>query len=307
MIRQVITSAAFAVDLGLSAINLVVQYMTYLDLKESHPDVSLRGVPGSDSLMVTLATGLVHPWTFLTATWTEHSVSSLVLTLFVLVLGCQYFERIWGTRSLVKYLALVSIGPVIVNFVVFFVGYLLSQTAQGAYTELLNRRINGGTAFHVAFAVAFKQAIPLHTINIFKGTIKVPIKYIAMPVLLLYTVCGILIDSTYLILSWSSLILSWWYLRFIKSIVADNLSLDGATTVLKGDKSDSFAFAKFFYPLPVTNLVALVSNRLYSLFVAAKIVQPFDDDQVAASNQRARNDNDVERRRALALRELGSL
>lgn len=190
-------------------------------------------------------------------------------------------------------------------FYVIYLQFIDSMSTEGR--DLKEHRINGGVPFHIGFAVAFKQAIPLHTVNVFRGTIKVPIKYIPMPVLLLYTVLGLVFDSTYLILSWTSLLLSWWYLRFIKSIVADNLALDGTSTVLKGDKSDSFAFAKFFYPLPLTNAVAVVTSKLYDLLVSIKALRPFDEEQVASSNQRARNDNDAERRRALALRELGTL
>ncbi|PRT56691.1 hypothetical protein B9G98_04311 [Wickerhamiella sorbophila] len=305
--REVITSAALALELSLSTVCLVIRFWTWKRVNEGASSVSFTSVPGTLTLLLTLESGIVHMWTFITTSWTECSLFSTATTVIVLYLGCQYFERIWGTRSLVKYLALLSIAPPLFNFVCYLLYFQFMDPSSAKGVSLLSRRINGGVPFHVGFAVAFKQAIPLHTVNIFRGTLKIPIKYIVMPVLVAYTIIGLAFDSTFLILSWTSLLLSWWYLRFVKSIVADNLALDGTSTVLKGDKSDSFAFAKFFYPLPITNAIANVSSKLYDLFVKIRVLRPFDEEQVASSNERARNDNDAERRRALALRELGSL
>lgn len=103
------------------------------------------------------------------------------------------------------------------------------------------------------------------------------------------------------------LITSWTYLRFYKTVFPDLDSSQPAS--LRGDASETFAFAEFF-PGPVKPVVAAFSDQVFAVLVAMKVCTSFS--QLEAS----RNDNllhrgapggaraEAERRRAIALRAL---
>lgn len=100
---------------------------------------------------------------------------------------------------------------------------------------------------------------------------------------------------------------SWTYLRFYKSVFPDLDSSQPAS--LRGDASETFAFAEFF-PGPVKPAVAAFSDQVFAVLVAMRVCTPF------SQNDMSRNDNllhrgapggaraEAERRRAIALRAL---
>lgn len=134
---------------------------------------------------------------------------------------------------------------------------------------------------------------------------------------LLY-VCLITILSLTPVLSAASFFLaifgflsSWTYLRFYKTVFPD---LDSSQpSSLRGDASETFAFAEFF-PGPVKPVVAAASNRIFDVLVAMRICAPFSQDTVSATTTRGSIQMqrtvpgtaraEAERRRALALRAL---
>jgi hypothetical protein len=104
-------------------------------------------------------------------------------------------------------------------------------------------------------------------------------------------------------------LVSWTYLRFYKTAFPD---LDTSQpSRLRGDASETFAFAEFF-PEPVRPAVAAFSNVIYNILVAAHICTPFSAADVSASRgesftQRSAPGStraEAERRRALALKAL---
>ena len=102
---------------------------------------------------------------------------------------------------------------------------------------------------------------------------------------------------------------SWIYLRFYKTAIPDLET--GQPSPLRGDASDTFAFAEFF-PDPVKPLVAVFSSQVYSVLVSLRICTPFSAADVSASRgdtfiQRGNPGGaraEAERRRALALKAL---
>ena len=103
---------------------------------------------------------------------------------------------------------------------------------------------------------------------------------------------------------------SWTYLRFYKAVFPD---LDTSQTAsLRGDASETFAFAEFF-PAPVKPAVAAVSDQIFELLVAIHVCTPFSHADMSAATrgdralQRGTPGSaraEAERRRAIALKAL---
>lgn len=112
------------------------------------------------------------------------------------------------------------------------------------------------------------------------------------------------------------LLTSWTYLRFYKTVFPD---LDSSQTPysLRGDASETFAFAEFF-PAPAKPLVAALGDQIFNVLVALRLCTPFSQAEVSAaggnsggyhpySHRNAAPGSaraEAERRRALALRAL---
>jgi hypothetical protein len=132
--------------------------------------------------------------------------------------------------------------------------------------------------------------------------------------ILLVTVLALtpLLTCASFILANLGFIVSWTYLRFYKQAFPD---LDTSqSSGLRGDASETFAFAEFF-PDPVREPIANLSNIIYNLLVSLRICTPFSAADVSASSS-SRGDSflhrgapgstraETERRRALALKAL---
>jgi hypothetical protein len=104
---------------------------------------------------------------------------------------------------------------------------------------------------------------------------------------------------------------SWTYLRFYKQAFPDLETTQPSS--LRGDASETFAFAEFFPDL-VKPFIAAFSNQVYNILVSLRICTPFSQADVSASRgetfmQRSAGAPggaraEAERRRALALKAL---
>lgn len=126
-----------------------------------------------------------------------------------------------------------------------------------------------------------------------------------------------------MILSWIGFLTSWTYLRFYR--LSPSLSAaTGDGSSIRGDASDTFAFA-YFFPDVVHAPVALIADRVYDLLVVLRLCSAFTDEDVQEGNEHASargqgtlphllnaprgskaegRREEAERRRALALRAL---
>ena len=172
--------------------------------------------------------------------------------------------------------------------------------------------IAGTVPLQISFLVAFSQLVPAHTVTLFRGLLSLrvprfPLLYIGIVTLLCLTP---ILSSSHFFLALFGLLTSWTYLRFYKPVFPD---LDTSQpSSLRGDASETFAFAEFF-PGPVRPFVAAFSSQVFDVLVAMRICTPFS----AADMSTARGDNsfvqrgapgsaraEAERRRALALKAL---
>lgn len=224
---------------------------------------------------------IVHPWTLLTATFVEQNIFTVLLNAATLFYGGKYLERAWGSREIAKFILVVSL---ISNAVAVLVYLIWNAIERGSLRGLTP--ICGGIAIQASFLVAFKQLVPEHTVTILKGIVKMRVKHFPALFLLLNTIGGIVFGTdTAAVLSWLGLLTSWTYLRFYKR----QPDLTGTSTGglgIKGDASDTFAFATFF-PDAIQPPITFVADRIYTTLVALKICTPFSEEDIATGNQQA--------------------
>lgn len=175
--------------------------------------------------------------------------------------------------------------------------------------------INGTIPLQISFLVAFSQLVPAHTVTLFRGILSLrvprfPLLYVAAITFLALTP---LLSLASFFQAIFGLLTSWTYLRFYKAVFPD---LDTSQSVsLRGDASETFAFAEFF-PGPAKPFVAAAANQIFEVLVAMKVCTPFSAENISAVRGGASGGSfiqrgvpggaraEAERRRALALKTL---
>lgn len=171
--------------------------------------------------------------------------------------------------------------------------------------------IAGGVSIQSAFLVAFSQLIPAHTVTLFRGILslkvpRLPLLFIGVVIVLSMTP---LLSRAAVWQATFGFLVSWTYLRFYKTVFPD---LDTSQpSSLRGDASETFAFAEFF-PGPAKPFVAALSDQIFAVLVALRVCTPFSHaDLSAARGERALQRGtpgtaraEAERRRAIALKAL---
>lgn len=224
---------------------------------------------------------LYYPWTFLTTTFVERSIFSLLINAATVFFGGKYLERAWGSKEFGKVVLVTSIIPNMIAVPIAIIWEFLSGSSARAWTP-----VSGGVALQAAFLVAFKQLVPEHTVAIFRGLIKMRVKHFPALFLLVNTISGLFFSTdTAAISAWLGLLTAWTYLRFYKR----QPDLPGTGTGgqgLRGDASDTFAFASFF-PDKVQPPIAAFCDQIYILLTNMRICTPFSNEDIESGNQQA--------------------
>lgn len=170
--------------------------------------------------------------------------------------------------------------------------------------------IAGTIPLQISFLVAFSQLVPAHTVTLFRGILSLRVPRFPLLYLGIVTVLSLtpLLSSAALWLAVYGFITSWTYLRFYKPVFPD---LDSSQpTSLRGDASETFAFAEFF-PAPVKPFVATVADQIFDVLVSLRLCVPFSADASGSRGdsfvQRGTPGSaraEAERRRAIALKAL---
>ena len=283
---------------------------------------------------------LFTPWVYFTATYSEQNVATILIAGATILYGGKYLERAWGSREFGKFILLVTLLPNFVASLIYVLLFAISQNDNLAYVLPLNhlfRRftvlrspfyslvvIQGSVALQAAFLVAFKQLVPEHTVTLLKGAVKFRVKHFPSVFLAANTLSGIVLGTdTALVLAWVGFMTSWTYLRFYKRQPDLSTAATG-NNQLRGDASETFTFASF-WPDTIQPPVAAIADGVYNALVAVRLCTPFTAEDVEFGNEQAtargegglpnilnhgvgkagRNkQEDAERRRALALKEL---
>ncbi|KAF2263208.1 cytochrome c oxidase subunit I [Lojkania enalia] len=277
-----------------------------------------NGVP---YLAIIPGVSIMYPWVFLLATLVEQNVLGLIITGLTLFYGGRYLERAWSSKEFTKFILFVSMIPNLLSFLLYIVGYVLSRNA-----ATLTTTISGGIAIQAGFLVSFKQLVPEHTVAIAKGLVRMRVKHFPAIFLLANTISGIVLGTeTAMFLAWFGFMTAWVYLRFYRISPSLSSAATGDGSVIKGDASDTFAFAHFF-PEPIQTPVATLADQVYNILVSLRVCTPFSAEDIDAGNEQANaraegglpsimNPNsrggkggatraEAERRRALALKAL---
>ena len=122
--------------------------------------------------------------------------------------------------------------------------------------------------------------------TILKGVVKIRVKHLPAIFLAANTVSGFVIGTdTALVLAWTGFFTSWTYLRFFKK-QADLFGTGTGETTIKGDASETFAFA-YFWPDVVQPPIAAIADGVYNALVAVRVLTPFSAEDVESSNVQA--------------------
>jgi membrane associated rhomboid family serine protease len=266
-----------------------------------------------------LVPGQFYPWTLLTSPFVEQNIVTLGINGAAVYFGGRYLERAWGSREFALVLLVTSLIPNILAVPTYWIWGAITANPSRVLTP-----ITGGITMQAAYLVAFKQLVPEHTVSVYKGMIKMRVKHFPAIFLALNTISGLILGTdTALILAWLGLISSWTYLRFYKR-QPEVTSTSGSTSSIRGDASETFAFATFF-PDVAQPPIAAACNQIFELLCTIKLCTPFSEEAIAMSNEQAAargegglptfvkqsrglkgmsKREEAERRRALALRAL---
>ncbi|KAK0634613.1 eukaryotic integral membrane protein-domain-containing protein [Bombardia bombarda] len=253
---------------------------------------------------------LIYPWTFISTTLVESNIFTATIACLTLYNGGRYLERAWSSREFAKFLLVASLIPNTLCFATMILFFTFTRNERWTLMT-----IAGTIPLQVSFLVAFSQLVPAHTVTLFRGIISLrvprfPLLYIGVVTLLCLTP---MLTSASFFLAIFGFLTSWTYLRFYKPVFPD---LDSSqSSSLRGDASDTFAFAEFF-PGPVRPFVASLSTQIFNVLVAMRLCTPFNPADFSANSSRGDSNTymhrgapgsaraEAERRRALALKAL---
>jgi membrane associated rhomboid family serine protease len=227
------------------------------------------------------AVSIFNPWTFVTATFVEQNVLTLFVNGATIFFGGKYLERAWGPKEFGKVVLVATAIPNLIAVPIYIVWGAIMGNPTRALTP-----ITGGITLQATFLVAFKQLVPEHTVTILNGIIKMRVKHFPALFLLLNSISGLVLGTdTAAVMSWLGLLTAWTYLRFYKTQPDMSSSTTGGRE-LKGDASETFAFAMFF-PDIVQPPIAFVCDQIYVLLTNLKICTPFSNDDIISGNEQA--------------------
>ncbi|KAG5438423.1 hypothetical protein PCANB_002912 [Pneumocystis canis] len=112
---------------------------------------------------------LLNPLLFLKEEYSE--LPFMVIIPGLLYYGGRYLEKSWGSRSLIKFILIITIIPNILTWAWYIMRYIIERKI-----FFLTKSIHGGYALYSGFLVALKQLIPEHTVTLFKGILRIRIK-----------------------------------------------------------------------------------------------------------------------------------
>jgi hypothetical protein len=147
--------------------------------------------------------------------------------------------------------------------------------------------ISGGIAIQAGFLVSFKQLVPEHTVSIAKGLVRMRVKHFPAIFLLANTISGIALGTeTAMFLAWFGFFTAWVYLRFYRISPSLSSAATGDGSIIKGDASDTFAFAHFF-PEPIQTPIGALGDQVYNTLISLNVCTPFSAEDIDAGNEQA--------------------
>eukprot|EP00118_Oscarella_pearsei_P008465 m.43721 g.43721 ORF g.43721 m.43721 type:complete len:377 (+) comp33470_c0_seq3:30-1160(+) len=194
-------------------------------------------------------------WTFITAGLLETHWWNVLIDIGVTIMAAQMLEPLWTSREFLKYIAVVNVGSSVLTSLVFVVFYIVFRSDRLLFTSF-----HGYVGVVAGLLVACKQVMPDYSL-VSTSFIKIKIQLLPL-IFFLSSIAVTLTGVTSLdfpTLIGAAIIVGWLYLRFYQP-----------HKEMKGDMSESFAFATFF-PEKIQPCLQTIGNPLYTLAVSLKL------------------------------------
>nr|KAJ3422147.1 hypothetical protein HK105_000966 [Polyrhizophydium stewartii] len=195
---------------------------------------------------------LFRPWTLLTAGFVETRLVFFLINISALLFMGRYFENIWGSREFAKYAVIVTVSTYTATTLMLYVGYAATLDL----SFLFGTQANGLGGLLCGLVVAFKQAVPEHTIVLLRLQLPSIIFVIHLVLFLLGLIHVSFFIETF------GMVASWIYIRFYKM-------QDG----IRGDRSETFSFTSFF-PDAMQPVLKPISTVVYRFMVKYRLLPP---------------------------------
>jgi membrane associated rhomboid family serine protease len=79
-----------------------------------------------------------HPWVFLTATFAEQNVLTLLIAGGTVLYGGKYLERAWDTREFGKFVLVVTVLPNVAAALIYVLWFAISRDDDRVYVDHTN-------------------------------------------------------------------------------------------------------------------------------------------------------------------------
>lgn len=297
-----VTSIVLVVLVSLTFLNFILKYYTYFFLivsssksgTDSNNIAQETGeVPHPHELYVPLLTFIptkslviTRPWVIVTSGFIEENFFGLALSVLLVFYLGKYIENMWGSKEFSRFIA---VNVVLTNLAVYFY-----YTLKSWFMELdeVPPVVLSAMAINMGLLVSIKQRIGNHYIILFKGNLRVKVKFLPFIVIVACFILQLFSEEFKIswILSCFGVVISWSYLRFFKSGTnesksyllpfygkrtkkMESLHIDNGS--IKGDRSEGFAFYTFF-PYPLSSLIKFVSLLIFNYLVKHGYLDPKD-------------------------------
>ena len=76
---------------------------------------------------------IFYPWVYLTATYAEQNIVTLVVAGATILYGGKYLERAWGSTEFGKFLLIVTLLPNVASTFIYILWFAITRDASRAY------------------------------------------------------------------------------------------------------------------------------------------------------------------------------
>ena len=97
---------------------LAATFITYQVIRTRHPEF-LALIP---------QLSILYPWVYITATFAEQNILTLLITAATILYGGKYLERAWGIKEFGKFVLIVTVIPYVGAAIVYLLWFAISRT-----------------------------------------------------------------------------------------------------------------------------------------------------------------------------------
>ena len=84
-----------------------------------------------------------YPWVYVTATYAEQNVITLLIAGATILYGGKYLERAWGSTEFGKFVLIVTVLPNVASTIVYILWFVVTRDAARAYVRVTSNILHG--------------------------------------------------------------------------------------------------------------------------------------------------------------------